>query len=94
MKKKRYPHCLRMLGLLQHTSFREELGKHDTAAAIYQRQILHWRHWRYPRPAFSGAAAGAGAEAAPADVKAPSPGEEHVARNAVRGASLGARRKS
>ena len=39
-----FPHCLRMLELLQHSSFRTALKRADFKDFIFQQQ--HW-HWKY-----------------------------------------------
>ncbi|KAF8585800.1 SOH1 family protein [Ramaria rubella] len=41
-----YPHALHHLELLQHASFRQEVGKDEWREYLNQKQFDHWRTWR------------------------------------------------
>ena len=67
-----FPHCLRMLELLQHASFREALKREDFKTMIFNQQNWHWRFRAGVEDTTAGTAAGiaagiaAGTEPAPA----------------------------
>jgi len=63
-----FPHCLRMLELLQHASFREALKREDFKTMIFNQQNWHWRFRAGVVDTTAGTAAGiaAGTEPAPA----------------------------
>ncbi|KIJ50717.1 hypothetical protein M422DRAFT_74446 [Sphaerobolus stellatus SS14] len=44
-----YPHALHHLDLLQHETFREEIGKDEWREYLNQKQFDHWRTWSLPR---------------------------------------------
>jgi mediator of RNA polymerase II transcription subunit 31 len=41
----RYPHALHHLDLLQHATFRQEIGKDEWREYLNQKQFDHWRTW-------------------------------------------------
>ncbi|KAI0321232.1 SOH1-domain-containing protein [Amylostereum chailletii] len=43
--RRRYPHALHHLELLQNAQFRAEVGKDDLRQALNQKQFDHWRTW-------------------------------------------------
>jgi mediator of RNA polymerase II transcription subunit 31 len=45
----RYPHCLYILDLLQHKSFREQLASSEAVDLIHEQQFYHWQLYRNKR---------------------------------------------
>ena len=57
-----FPHCLRMLELLQQPSFRAALKRADFKEMVFRQQHYHWKHRDAPAPAGLASEPGADSE--------------------------------